>query len=65
MCGFAGFFSGAWPADAAPPRLKAMTDAIAHRGPDSDGVIRLVDRLNGDQTASRTSQNLCLCARKP
>ncbi|MFP5478358.1 MAG: class I SAM-dependent methyltransferase [Alphaproteobacteria bacterium] len=28
-------------------------------------LIRLVDRLNGDQTASRTSQNLCLCARKP
>lgn len=37
MCGFAGFFSGAWPGDAAPLRLKAMTDAIAHRGPDSEG----------------------------
>lgn len=37
MCGFAGFLSGAWPADAAPLRLKAMTDAIAHRGPDSEG----------------------------
>ena len=37
MCGFAGFFSGAWPGDAAPLRLKAMTDAIAHRGPDAEG----------------------------
>lgn len=37
MCGFAGFFSGAWPGDAAALRLKAMTDAIAHRGPDAEG----------------------------
>lgn len=39
MCGLAGYFSGQWPADGdqASARLKAMTDAIAHRGPDSDG----------------------------
>ena len=37
MCGFAGFFSGPWPGDAAALRLKDMTDAIAHRGPDSEG----------------------------
>lgn len=37
MCGFAGFLSGPWPGDVAPLRLKAMTDAIAHRGPDSEG----------------------------
>lgn len=37
MCGFAGFLSGPWPDDVAPLRLKAMTDAIAHRGPDSEG----------------------------
>lgn len=37
MCGFGGFFGGAWPGDMAPIRLKAMTDAIAHRGPDSEG----------------------------
>ncbi|MBT2334941.1 asparagine synthase (glutamine-hydrolyzing) [Variovorax paradoxus] len=37
MCGLAGFFSGHWPGDSAPQRLKAMTDAIANRGPDSDG----------------------------
>lgn len=29
------------------------------------GLIRLVDRLNADQTHGRTSQNLCLAARKP
>lgn len=37
MCGFAGFLGGPWPGDAAPKRLKAMTDAIAFRGPDADG----------------------------
>lgn len=29
------------------------------------GLIRLVDRLNRDETSGRTSQNLCLAARKP
>lgn len=37
MCGFAGFFAGQWPADGAQTRLKAMTDVIANRGPDSEG----------------------------
>lgn len=37
MCGFAGFFGGQWPADGAQARLKAMTDLIANRGPDSEG----------------------------
>ena len=37
MCGFTGFFSGVWLGDTASTRLKAMTDAIAHRGPDSEG----------------------------
>ena len=37
MCGFAGFFSGQWPADAALAYLKAMTNVIASRGPDSEG----------------------------
>jgi asparagine synthase (glutamine-hydrolysing) len=38
MCGIAGFvdFAGHAP-DAAARRVKAMTDAIPHRGPDSDG----------------------------
>jgi asparagine synthase (glutamine-hydrolysing) len=37
MCGIAGFFSGHWRGDSAPQYLKAMTDAIVNRGPDSDG----------------------------
>lgn len=37
MCGFSGFLGGGWPADAATSWLHAMTDSIAHRGPDSDG----------------------------
>lgn len=37
MCGFTGFLQGQWPALEAPARLKAMTDAIAYRGPDSEG----------------------------
>ena len=37
MCGFAGFFGGYWPNEAASKYLKSMTDVIANRGPDSDG----------------------------
>ena len=37
MCGLTGFLGGAWAADAAGAQLSAMTDAIAYRGPDSDG----------------------------
>jgi len=37
MCGFTGFLGGLWGADAARAQLQAMTDAIAHRGPDADG----------------------------
>ena len=36
MCGCAGFLATPWPGDAAPARLKATTDVIAHRGPDSE-----------------------------
>ena len=39
MCGLAGYFGGYWPHDerAALSRLKVMTDALVHRGPDSEG----------------------------
>ena len=37
MCGFTGFFGGEWHTEAAQAQLQAMTDAIAHRGPDADG----------------------------
>jgi asparagine synthase (glutamine-hydrolysing) len=37
MCGLTGFLSGLWPGDVAPSWIKRMTDAISHRGPDSEG----------------------------
>ena len=37
MCGFAGFLGGGWQADTAKAQLRLMTNAIANRGPDSEG----------------------------
>src|SRR5205814_7888462 len=37
MCGIAGFVGIPIPHDEAAMHLRAMCDAIAHRGPDSDG----------------------------
>ncbi len=37
MCGLAGYLGGHWQGDSASVQLKRMTDAIAHRGPDSQG----------------------------
>src|SRR6266699_2866167 len=37
MCGIAGFVGLQMPRDEAARRVRAMCDAIAHRGPDSDG----------------------------
>lgn len=37
MCGLAGFFGGGWVHETASVQLKAMTDMIAYRGPDSEG----------------------------
>jgi asparagine synthase (glutamine-hydrolysing) len=37
MCGLTGFLSGQWLGDVAPSCIKRMTDAISHRGPDSEG----------------------------
>ncbi|MBV8404242.1 MAG: asparagine synthase (glutamine-hydrolyzing) [Gammaproteobacteria bacterium] len=39
MCGIAGFAGIGLPAEEAPARLRAMCDAIRHRGPDSDGYF--------------------------
>src|SRR6516165_7896000 len=39
MCGIAGFAGIGLPAEEAPGRLRAMCDAIQHRGPDSDGYF--------------------------
>ena len=38
MCGIAGLFYPATPKPIDPARVVAMTDAIAHRGPDGSGV---------------------------
>ena len=38
MCGIAGLFYPATPKPIDPARLRAMTDAIAHRGPDGSGI---------------------------
>ena len=38
MCGIAGIVDLAGPSEIAPRRLQAMTDAIAHRGPDGEGA---------------------------
>ena len=37
MCGIAGFFSEEW--NASEHELRAMTDSLAHRGPDSEGFF--------------------------
>ena len=37
MCGFAGFLGGGWQAEAGQAQLRLMTNAIANRGPDSEG----------------------------
>jgi asparagine synthase (glutamine-hydrolysing) len=38
MCGIAGIFHCGTPKPVDPARVKAMTDALAHRGPDGGGV---------------------------
>lgn len=38
MCGIAGLFYPATPRPVDPARLRAMTDVLAHRGPDGSGV---------------------------
>ncbi len=38
MCGFAGAYDRQCEAAAWPPRLRGMADALAHRGPDDEGL---------------------------
>jgi asparagine synthase (glutamine-hydrolysing) len=64
MCGIAGFAGIVLPADEATARLRAMCDAIQHRGPDSDGYfvgdgiamgmrrLSIIDVAGGDQPIS-------------
>ena len=47
MCGIAGFAGIGLPAEEATGRLRAMCDAIQHRGPDSDGYFVGEGRCHG------------------
>lgn len=47
MCGIAGIFRRRIPTESDPSRLRAMTDIMAHRGPDDFGYL-LLDSRNGD-----------------
>jgi asparagine synthase (glutamine-hydrolysing) len=61
MCGIAGFAGLGLPPEEAASRLRAMCDAIQHRGPDSDGYfvgegvamgmrrLSIIDVAGGDQ----------------
>jgi len=64
MCGIAGFAGIGLPAEEATGRLRAMCNAIQHRGPDSDGYfagedvamgmrrLSIIDVAGGDQPIS-------------
>ena len=64
MCGIAGFAGIGLPVEEATYRLRAMCDAIQHRGPDSDGYfvregvamgmrrLSIIDVTGGDQPIS-------------
>ena len=72
MCGIAGLFhvSGAKPVD--PKRVRAMTDTLAHRGPDGSGVwtapgvglghrrLSIIDLATGDQPMRSADGRLAL-----
>lgn len=61
MCGIAGVFERDGHATVSPARVRAMTDAIAHRGPDAEGIwtgygiglghrrLSIIDLAGGDQ----------------
>lgn len=72
MCGIAGMFhlKVAKPVD--PQRLKLMTDALVHRGPDGSGVwtapgiglghrrLAIIDLVTGEQPMSSADGKLCV-----
>ncbi len=72
MCGIAGWFDTK--GERAPNRdyVKAMTDAIAHRGPDGDGFyfaagiglghrrLAVIDLVTGDQPMFSADRSVCI-----
>ena len=61
MCGIAGIFHLDTPKPVDPARIRTMIDAIAHRGPDGEGIwtapgvglghrrLSIIDLAGGDQ----------------
>lgn len=72
MCGIAGWFD--LKTERAPPRdiVKAMSDAISHRGPDGDGFyfspglgfghrrLAVIDLVTGDQPMFSVDGSICI-----
>ena len=52
MCGIAGLFDRTGKRDFSPQLIKAMTDSIAHRGPDGDGFYHDVGVAFGHRRLS-------------
>lgn len=72
MCGIAGLFHVSSPKPIDPKRVRAMADALAHRGPDGSGVwtapgvglghrrLSIIDLATGDQPMRSADERLAL-----
>ncbi|HYI41545.1 MAG TPA: XrtA/PEP-CTERM system amidotransferase [Allosphingosinicella sp.] len=72
MCGIAGLFHVRSPKPVDPKRVRAMTDTLAHRGPDGSGVwtapgvglghrrLSIIDLATGDQPMRSADETLAL-----
>ncbi|HEX8466248.1 MAG TPA: XrtA/PEP-CTERM system amidotransferase [Allosphingosinicella sp.] len=72
MCGIAGLFYVSSPKPVDPKRVRAMTDTLAHRGPDGSGVwtapgvglghrrLSIIDLATGDQPMRSADGELAL-----
>ncbi|HYG46859.1 MAG TPA: XrtA/PEP-CTERM system amidotransferase [Allosphingosinicella sp.] len=72
MCGIAGLFYVSNPKPVDPKRVRAMTDVLAHRGPDGSGVwtapgvglghrrLSIIDLATGDQPMRSADGKLAL-----
>src|SRR5579862_9370493 len=72
MCGIAGWFDLANERAPEPALVRAMTNAIAHRGPDGDGFhfapgvglghrrLAIIDLSTGDQPMFNAARTVCV-----
>jgi len=72
MCGIAGLYYPALPKPVDPARVAAMTDALAHRGPDGSGVwtapgvglghrrLSIIDLAGGAQPMASADESLVI-----